>query len=36
MYRVPYGYNEGEPVNAADCDALVADLLVALRLAGDA
>ncbi len=33
VYCVPYGYNEGEPVNAADCDALVADLGGALRLA---
>lgn len=33
VYCVPYGYNEGEPVNAADCDALVADLRIALRLA---
>lgn len=36
VYCVPYGYNEGEPVNAADCDALVADLGVALRLAHSA
>lgn len=33
VYCVPYGYNEGEPVKAQDCDALVADLVVALRLA---
>lgn len=36
VYCVPYGYNEGEPLRAADCDALVADLLVALRLAHSA
>lgn len=36
VYCVPYGYNEGEPVRAADCDALVADLQVALRLADSA
>ncbi len=32
-FCVPYGYNEGEPVNAADCDALVPDLLAAFELA---
>ncbi len=32
-YAVPYGYNEGEPVDSADCDALVSDLLVAYRQA---
>ena len=35
-YCVPYGYNEGQPVSAADCDALVADLHVALQLARQA
>jgi len=29
VFCVPYGYNEGEPVDAADCDALVSDLLAA-------
>ncbi|MDR2188178.1 MAG: phosphoglycolate phosphatase [Azonexus sp.] len=33
IYCVPYGYNEGEPVDAADCDGLVCDLLAAYRLA---
>ena len=32
-YAVPYGYNEGKPVDSADCDALVSDLLVAYRQA---
>ena len=32
-YAVPYGYNEGEPVDSAECDALVSDLLVAYRQA---
>jgi phosphoglycolate phosphatase len=32
-YCVPYGYNEGQPVRAADCDALVADLRAAFDLA---
>ena len=32
-YAVPYGYNEGKPVDSADCDALVSDLLVASRQA---
>ena len=32
-YAVPYGYNEGQPVDSADCDALVSDLLVAYRQA---
>lgn len=36
VYCVPYGYNEGELVRAEDCDALVADLGVALRLARSA
>lgn len=29
VFCVPYGYNEGEPVDAADCDALVSDLIAA-------
>jgi phosphoglycolate phosphatase len=32
-YAVPYGYNEGEPVDSADCDALVSDLLAAYHQA---
>lgn len=32
-YCVPYGYNEGKPVDSADCDALVSDLLAAYRQA---
>jgi len=32
-FCVPYGYNEGEPVDSAECDALVSDLLAAYRLA---
>jgi phosphoglycolate phosphatase len=32
-FCVPYGYNEGRPVDSADCDALVSDLLAAHRLA---
>ncbi|MDP3636145.1 MAG: phosphoglycolate phosphatase [Azonexus sp.] len=32
-YAVPYGYNEGEPVDRADCDALVSDLLAAYQQA---
>ena len=32
-YAVPYGYNEGAPVDSADCDALVSDLLVAYQQA---
>jgi len=28
-FCVPYGYNEGQPVDSADCDALVSDLLAA-------
>ena len=35
-YCVPYGYNEGKPVRAADCDALVADLPAALQVARNA
>ena len=36
---VPYGYNEGRPVDSADCDALVSSLVeaaawVAKRTAG--
>jgi phosphoglycolate phosphatase len=27
---VPYGYNEGKPVDSADCDALVSDLVAAV------
>ncbi len=33
---VPYGYNEGRPVDSADCDALVSDLVVAARWAAGA
>ncbi|WP_371324564.1 phosphoglycolate phosphatase [Dechloromonas sp. ZY10] len=32
-YCVPYGYNEGRPVDSADCDALVSDLVAAYRQA---
>lgn len=32
-FCVPYGYNEGEPVDSANCDALVSDLLAAYRQA---
>lgn len=32
-YAVPYGYNEGQPVDSADCDALVSDLLAAYHQA---
>ncbi|MGE5469184.1 MAG: phosphoglycolate phosphatase [Bacteroidota bacterium] len=32
-FCVPYGYNEGQPVDSADCDALVSDLLAAYRQA---
>ena len=32
-YCVPYGYNEGKPVSAADCDALVDNLHAALQVA---
>lgn len=31
VYAVPYGYNEGEPVDSADCDALVSDLMAAFH-----
>lgn len=33
---VPYGYNEGWPVDSADCDALVSDLVAAARWAAGA
>jgi phosphoglycolate phosphatase len=33
IYCVPYGYNEGRAVTAADCDALVNDLHAAWQLA---
>ena len=33
VLAVPYGYNEGEPVDSADCDALVSDLPAAYRQA---
>lgn len=33
VYCVPYGYNEGQPVDSADCDALVSDLLAAIECA---
>lgn len=33
VYCVPYGYNEGEPVRAEDCDALVDNLAAALARA---
>lgn len=33
VFCVPYGYNEGKPVDSADCDALVSDLLAAYRQA---
>ena len=32
-FCVPYGYNEGRPVDSAECDALVSDLLAAYRQA---
>lgn len=32
-FCVPYGYNEGAPVDSAECDALVSDLLAAYRQA---
>lgn len=35
-YCVPYGYNDGQPVSVADCDALVADLHAALQIAQNA
>ena len=33
VFCVPYGYNEGKPVDSADCDALVSDFLAALERA---
>ena len=33
VFCVPYGYNEGRPVDSADCDALVSDLLAAYERA---
>ncbi len=33
VYCVPYGYNEGELIRVEDCDAVVADIGAALRLA---
>ncbi len=33
VFCVPYGYNEGKPVDSADCDALVSDLLAAYERA---
>lgn len=33
VFCVPYGYNEGRPVDSADCDALVSDFLAALERA---
>lgn len=32
-YCVPYGYNEGKPLDGSTCDALVPDLLAAYRAA---
>lgn len=32
-YAVPYGYNEGQPVDSADCDAIVSDLFAAYQQA---
>ncbi len=31
VFCVPYGYNEGRPVDSSECDALVSDLLAAYR-----
>ena len=31
VFCVPYGYNEGQPVDSADCDALVSDLTAAFE-----
>jgi phosphoglycolate phosphatase len=31
VWRVPYGYNEGRPVETLDCDAVVPDLAEAAR-----
>ena len=33
VFCVPYGYNEGVPVDSAECDALVSDFLAALERA---
>ncbi len=33
VYAVPYGYHGDEPLRADECDALVADIATALRLA---
>lgn len=35
VFCVPYGYNEGELVREADCDALVATIREAVRVAKD-
>ena len=35
VFCVPYGYNEGEPVKAADCDALVQTLEEGVMRASD-
>jgi phosphoglycolate phosphatase len=31
VWCVPYGYNEGRPVETLDCDAIVPDLAEAAR-----
>lgn len=31
VFCVPYGYNEGPPVDSAECDALVSDLVAAFE-----
>ena len=31
---VPYGYNEGEPVENLDCDRIIASIAVAAELVG--
>jgi len=31
VFYVPYGYHEGDPVDSADCDALVSDLVAAFE-----
>lgn len=33
VYCVPYGYDQGQPVTSAECDALVLDLPTAIELA---
>jgi phosphoglycolate phosphatase len=33
VFGVPYGYNEGRPVDTLECDALVSDLLAAYHTA---